>query len=49
MDGASKFVRGDAIAGIIITLVNVIGGLLLVGVAIYDLNLNWEMLRLFYT
>ncbi len=27
MDGASKFVRGDAIAGIIITLVNVIGGL----------------------
>jgi len=26
MDGASKFVRGDAIAGIIITLVNVIGG-----------------------
>jgi flagellar biosynthesis protein FlhA len=27
MDGASKFVRGDAIAGIIITLVNIIGGL----------------------
>lgn len=27
MDGASKFVRGDAIAGIIITLVNVLGGL----------------------
>ena len=27
MDGASKFVRGDAIAGIIITLVNVVGGL----------------------
>src|SRR5262245_65364893 len=26
MDGASKFVRGDAIAGIIITLINVIGG-----------------------
>ncbi len=26
MDGASKFVRGDAIAGIIITFVNVIGG-----------------------
>ncbi len=26
MDGASKFIRGDAIAGIIITLVNVIGG-----------------------
>jgi flagellar biosynthesis protein FlhA len=29
MDGASKFVRGDAIAGIVITLVNVIGGLLI--------------------
>ncbi len=27
MDGASKFVRGDAIAGIVITLVNVAGGL----------------------
>src|SRR5437870_6932193 len=27
MDGASKFVRGDAIAGVIITLVNIIGGI----------------------
>ncbi len=27
MDGASKFVRGDAIAGIVITVVNIIGGL----------------------
>jgi flagellar biosynthesis protein FlhA len=27
MDGASKFVRGDAIAGIIITVVNIVGGL----------------------
>jgi flagellar biosynthesis protein FlhA len=26
MDGASKFVRGDAVAGILITLINVIGG-----------------------
>ena len=26
MDGASKFVRGDAIAGIVITLVNIVGG-----------------------
>ena len=26
MDGASKFVRGDAIAGIIITLINIVGG-----------------------
>ena len=27
MDGASKFVRGDAIAGLVITLVNILGGL----------------------
>ncbi|SMC09281.1 flagellar biosynthesis protein FlhA [Nitratiruptor tergarcus] len=27
MDGASKFIRGDAIAGIIITLINIIGGI----------------------
>ncbi|MBM3216797.1 flagellar biosynthesis protein FlhA [Candidatus Poribacteria bacterium] len=32
MDGASRFVRGDAIAGILITLINIIGGLI-VGVA----------------
>src|SRR4051795_4304217 len=29
MDGASKFVKGDAIAGVLILLVNVIGGLIL--------------------
>ncbi len=29
MDGASKFVRGDAIAGIIITLINILGGLVI--------------------
>lgn len=38
MDGASKFVRGDAIAGIIITIVNILGGLL-VGVLQKDLSL----------
>jgi len=27
MDGASKFVRGDAVAGILITIINIIGGL----------------------
>jgi flagellar biosynthesis protein FlhA len=32
MDGASKFVRGDAIAGLIITLINIIGGII-IGVA----------------
>src|SRR5690606_22645540 len=39
MDGASKFVRGDAIAGIIITLVNIIGGLL-IGVLQKGLDLS---------
>ncbi len=29
MDGASKFVRGDAIAGIAITAINIIGGLII--------------------
>ena len=32
MDGAGKFVRGDAIAGIIITAINIVGGLV-IGVA----------------
>ncbi len=32
MDGASKFVRGDAIAGLLITLINVVGGII-IGVA----------------
>ncbi|MEK6553880.1 MAG: FHIPEP family type III secretion protein, partial [Bdellovibrionota bacterium] len=39
MDGSSKFVRGDAIAGIIITLVNVVGGLL-IGVIQRGLDLS---------
>lgn len=37
MDGASKFVRGDAIAGIIILFVNVIGGLA-IGVGQHDMS-----------
>jgi flagellar biosynthesis protein FlhA len=36
MDGASKFVRGDAIAGLLITLINIIGGLV-IGVAQYGM------------
>lgn len=32
MDGASKFVRGDAVAGLVITMVNIVGGLV-VGIA----------------
>jgi flagellar biosynthesis protein FlhA len=39
MDGASKFVRGDAVAGILITLVNVIGGFA-IGVFQMDLSLQ---------
>ncbi|MBP7141342.1 MAG: flagellar biosynthesis protein FlhA [Opitutaceae bacterium] len=39
MDGASKFVRGDAIAGILITLVNVIGGFA-IGVLQMDMTLS---------
>jgi flagellar biosynthesis protein FlhA len=36
MDGASKFVRGDAVAGIMIMVINLIGGLI-VGMAQHDL------------
>ncbi|HEX8604261.1 MAG TPA: flagellar biosynthesis protein FlhA, partial [Pseudoduganella sp.] len=36
MDGASKYVRGDAVAGIMVTVINVIGGLL-VGVIAHDM------------
>ena len=36
MDGASKFVRGDAVAGILILLINIIGGLV-VGVLQHDM------------
>jgi flagellar biosynthesis protein FlhA len=38
MDGASKFVRGDAVAGVIIMVINVVGGLA-VGVLQHDLSL----------
>lgn len=38
MDGASKFVRGDAIAGIVIMLLNVVGGLI-VGVLQHNMEL----------
>jgi len=37
MDGSSKFVKGDAIAGIIITIINIIGGFL-IGAFQYDLD-----------
>lgn len=37
MDGASKFVRGDAVAGILILFINIIGGFI-IGVAQHDLS-----------
>ncbi|MFP1462840.1 FHIPEP family type III secretion protein [Escherichia coli] len=39
MDGASKFVRGDAIAGILIMVINVVGGLL-VGVLQHGMSMG---------
>ena len=39
MDGASKFVRGDAIAGLIITAVNIFGGIV-IGVTRYGMSLS---------
>ncbi len=37
MDGASKFVRGDAVAGILILFINIVGGLI-IGMAQHDLS-----------
>ena len=37
MDGASKFVRGDAIAGLLILIINIIGGLT-IGITQYDMS-----------
>ena len=39
MDGASKFVRGDAVAGLLILFINVIGGMV-VGMAQHDLSIK---------
>jgi flagellar biosynthesis protein FlhA len=45
MDGASKWVRGDAIASLIITMVNILGGFI-IGVAMH--GLSWgEALRIY--
>ncbi|MFA7317573.1 MAG: flagellar biosynthesis protein FlhA [Sulfuricella sp.] len=46
MDGASKFVRGDAVAGILILFINVIGGLL---VGIFQHNLDFATAANNYT
>ncbi|WP_374763417.1 flagellar biosynthesis protein FlhA [Yunchengibacter salinarum] len=37
MDGASKFVRGDAVAGLLITGINIIGGIL-IGIVMQDMS-----------
>jgi len=42
MDGASKFVRGDAIAGILILVINMVGGVL-IGVLSHDMSFGEAM------
>ena len=39
MDGASKFVKGDAIAGIVIMLINIIGGLV---IGVMQMGMRWD-------
>ncbi|MFW5619394.1 flagellar biosynthesis protein FlhA [Campylobacter hyointestinalis subsp. hyointestinalis] len=39
MDGSSKFIKGDAVAGIIITIINIIGGFL-IGTFQHDLDMS---------
>ena len=39
MDGASKFVRGDAVAGLLIMVISIVGGLI-VGVAQHGLSFS---------
>ncbi len=46
MDGASKFVRGDAVAGIMITIINICGGLF---VGIFMKKMNWVQAAETYT
>ncbi|MHB1076942.1 flagellar biosynthesis protein FlhA [Thiobacillus sp.] len=50
MDGASKFVRGDAIAGILILLINIIGGLVIGlmqhGLSLADAAQNYTLLAI---
>lgn len=46
MDGASKFVRGDAIAGILILLINIVGGL---GVGVLQHDLAFSQAMEYYT
>ena len=50
MDGASKFVRGDAIAGLLITFINVIAGIIIgmmqMGLTIQEASSNYSLLTI---
>ncbi|BBB70255.1 flagellar biosynthesis protein FlhA (plasmid) [Undibacterium sp. YM2] len=46
MDGASKFVKGDAIAGIIIMLINCVGGLV---IGVMQMGMRWDQALKSYT
>nr|WP_232846171.1 flagellar biosynthesis protein FlhA [Amphritea pacifica] len=46
MDGASKFVRGDAVAGILILVINILGGL---GIGMLQHGLSFELAARYYS
>lgn len=46
MDGASKFVRGDAVAGILILVINILGGL---GIGMMQHDLSFELAARYYS
>jgi flagellar biosynthesis protein FlhA len=46
MDGANKFVRGDAVAGIVITIINIIGGL---AIGVFQNNMSFAHAAQNYT
>ncbi|HEX8956839.1 MAG TPA: flagellar biosynthesis protein FlhA, partial [Burkholderiaceae bacterium] len=46
MDGASKFVKGDAIAGIVIMLINIVGGLI---IGVMQMQMSWPQALQSYT
>lgn len=46
MDGASKFVKGDAIAGIIIMMINIVGGLV---IGVMQMGMGWTQALQSYT
>jgi flagellar biosynthesis protein FlhA len=46
MDGASKFIKGEAIAGLLITIINIVGGLIIGLVTMKDKQMS-EIVRIF--